>query len=109
MHDVGRLPRRRRLQLQDAGQRQGRVRGGRVDGRRFAIGVPSRLMRWMRAALLLCAAATACQFSIVGFDTGSDDMATGGGGDFAMTATDMASCACATGCADSPTPHCLAL
>ena len=66
------------------------------------------LMRWTRAALLLCAAATACRFSFVGVDTGAgddmavtpDDLATGG---------DMPPCACATGCSETPTHHCLAL
>ena len=66
-------------------------------------------MRWMRAALLACAALTACTFELSGVDGGgnstdmaggSDDLAGGGGGD-------MAPCACATGCAVDG--HCLAL
>jgi hypothetical protein len=67
-------------------------------------------MQWTRAALLLCVAATACRFSVLGIDTGaSDDMAlspvdlsmSGGG--------DMPPCECATGCSETPAHHCLAL
>src|SRR5262249_60152576 len=64
-----------------------------------------RPLRWMRAALLLCAAAAACRFSVVGLDNGGGDMAVGG--DLGPSG-DMAGCMCATGCSDSPT-HCLAL
>ena len=69
------------------------------------------MTRVMRALLLVCAAATACQFSFAGLDTGSsDDMAMGGGGDGGggSGGGDLAGCTCPFGCAGSPT-HCLAL
>ena len=62
----------------------------------------------MRAALLVCAAATACRFSLPGLDPGgSGDLSTGGGVDLA--GTDLQPCACATGCTTSSPPRCLAL
>ena len=65
-------------------------------------------MRWLRAALLVCAAATACQFSVAGIDSGSD-MAMGTGVDLGGDSPDLQGCACATGCSETPTHHCLAL
>jgi len=62
-------------------------------------------MRWMRAALLLCCAATACHFSVLGIDTGGSDM---GVGDDLGPVPDLTGCACPTGCGSSPT-QCLAL
>ena len=67
-------------------------------------------MRWLRAALLVCAAATACQFSFAGLDTGGgSDMTMSGGGDAGGGSVDMAGCECATGCSETPAHHCLAL
>ncbi len=63
-------------------------------------------MRWMRAALLVWAAATACRFSFNGIDSNSD-MATrpgdlgGGNGDMPSSCTCFAGCPSA--CALSPT------
>src|SRR3954454_8822549 len=64
-------------------------------------------MRWMRAALLFCAAATACRFSLIGLDVGGDDMAFGGG-DLAGSPLDLSNCACPNGCGGTPS-HCLEL
>jgi hypothetical protein len=72
------------------------------------------MTRWRHAALFVCAAAVplwmaACRFSIPGIDaTGAGDMATGSD-DLAGGGGDLPACACATGCSDTPTPHCLAL
>jgi len=62
----------------------------------------------MRAALLLCAAATACRFSFLGVDTGASDDLGVAPVDLA-TSGDMPSCECATGCSETPAHHCLAL
>ena len=64
-------------------------------------------MRWMRAALLFCAAATACRFELIGFDVGSGDMGVNGGGDMGSS-LDLAFCSCPTGCGGTPS-HCLQL
>jgi hypothetical protein len=62
-------------------------------------------MRWMRAALLVWAAATACSFSLTGVDSGA------GNGDMSMTVDfaggDLQPCGCPNGCAS--TGACLAL
>ncbi len=64
-----------------------------------------KMMRWMRAALLVCAALTACTFSVSGVDAGSSDMAMGGG-DLGPRG-DLGPCSCTNGCAADG--HCLAL
>ncbi|MGZ3429160.1 MAG: hypothetical protein ACXVCV_21055, partial [Polyangia bacterium] len=64
-------------------------------------------MRWMRAALLICAATTACRFSFVGVDSG-----VGSGDDMSMgvdLAGDLGACGCATGCSTTTPVHCLGL
>src|SRR5207253_5304541 len=64
-------------------------------------------MRWMRAALLACAATTACSFAFTGVDAGagSADMSTG----VDLAGGDLGPCGCANGCAMTPPVHCLAL
>jgi hypothetical protein len=64
-------------------------------------------MRSMRAALLVCAATTACSFAFTGVDagTGSDDMFTG----VDLAGGDLGPCGCANGCAMTAPVHCLAL
>jgi hypothetical protein len=63
-------------------------------------------MRWAYSALVLCASAAGCRFSVQSpdFDAGvSTDMA---GNDLGP---DLGGCACANGCSATPTLHCLAL
>jgi len=64
-------------------------------------------MRSMRAALLACAATTACSFAFTGVDAGagSGDMSTGAD----LAGGDLGPCGCPNGCAMTPPVHCLAL
>lgn len=66
-------------------------------------------MRLAWAALVFCAGAAGCRFSVQAPDFGvgvGPDLATGGGGDLGG---DLGGCACANGCGTTPTLHCLAL
>jgi len=67
-------------------------------------------MRWMRAALVLGVALSACNFAVLGVDTsGGGDMGDAGAVDLAGGGGDLPACECATGCSETPMHHCLAL